>query len=747
MGRIDLSLLLLLIALLPLSCEKGAGIPATGPMTGVKPLYDQTADHAYLSGQAGAQAGYAVASAGDVNGDGYDDLIVGAHYYDNGQTDEGAVFILHGSASGLSTTPDTTIESDQAYTYFGISVAPADDVNGDGFDDIVVGAYLYDHGQTDEGAAFVYLGSAAGIITTPIATIESDQAFADLGVAVAAAGDVNGDGYDDIIVGADSFDNGQTNEGAVFIHLGSASGPDNEADALIESNQAFSFLGRSIAAAGDVNGDGYDDIVIGAYYYDNGETDEGVAFVHFGSPSGIDTTAAATLQADQANAYFGRSVASAGDVNGDGYDDIVIGAYSYDNGQTNEGAAFVYLGSASGTDTTPVATLEPDQASAYFGFSVASAGDVNGDGFDDIIVGSYYYDNGQTNEGAAFLYHGSPDGVISPANALFEQDQVSAEFGICVASAGDVNGDHYDDIVIGAHIYEETETDEGAAFTYHGGAVGSPDDGTCGNAILIGALPFSVNGDLADRTNGLSLYGAGCAAATQDTNDIVYRLSVEGGRTYQMEATPTDAGDIALNLLGACGEEAVCFDSAGAAAVTYTPAQDRTVHIALEGTGTYTLTVTVEEIPDEEETDDSGTPDDAGDPDEDFPPTGEIETDHDVTIDDVLPDEIVIDDMATDDTLIDEEGTDDDGTPLVDDAVIPDDAVPTDNGPVADTDTATPDADTTEPDTSADKDTPVADDEQEDETVTDGILPEEDSPRPDELNKPENDGCGCSLVF
>ncbi len=169
------------------------------------------------------------------------------------------------------------------------------------------------------------------------------------------------------------------------------------------------------SSAGDVNGDGYSDVIVGAYYYDNGQTDEGAAFIYHGSSSGLSTTAASQLESNQANAYFGTSVASAGDVNGDGYSDVIVGAYLYDNGQTDEGAAFIYHGSSSGLSTTAASQLESNQASAYFGSSVSSAGDVNGDGYSDVIVGAYYYDNGQSNEGAAFIYHGSSSGLSTTA--------------------------------------------------------------------------------------------------------------------------------------------------------------------------------------------------------------------------------------------------------------------------------------------------------------------------------------------
>src|SRR6185436_20138077 len=116
-------------------------------------------------------------------------------------------------------------------------------------------------------------------------------------------------------------------------------------------------------------------------------------------------------EGDQSSASFGISVATAGDVNGDGYSDVIVGAYGYDNGQTDEGRAFVYDGSAAGLATSATWTAESDQAGASFGVSVATAGDVNGDGYADVVIGAYGYDNGQSNEGRAFVYHGSAAGL------------------------------------------------------------------------------------------------------------------------------------------------------------------------------------------------------------------------------------------------------------------------------------------------------------------------------------------------
>src|SRR5439155_548921 len=156
-------------------------------------------------------------------------------------------------------------------------------------------------------------------------------------------------------------------------------------------------FGRAVGTAGDVNGDGFSDVIVGAPLNDNGQSDEGRAYVYLGSASGVAASAAWTTESNQASAFYGYSVATAGDVNGDGYSDVIVGAPQYDNGQSDEGRAFVYLGSASGLATSAAWTFDCKQPSASFGYSVGTAGDVNGDGFSDVIVGAPLFDNGQTN--------------------------------------------------------------------------------------------------------------------------------------------------------------------------------------------------------------------------------------------------------------------------------------------------------------------------------------------------------------
>ena len=490
-----------------------------------------------------------VAGAGDVNGDGFADVIVGADGYDNGQSDEGAAFVFLGSATGIASggpaTAHATLESNQAGALFGGSVAGAGDVNGDGYADVIVGAEAYDSGQVDEGAAFVFLGSATGIASAGAASaharLEANQSVALMGIT-AGAGDVNGDGYSDVIVGAPEYDSGQTNEGAAFVFLGSATGIPNtgaaSAHARLESDQATAFLGTSVAGAGDVNGDGYSDVIVGAEEYNDPESNEGIAFVFHGSASGIangtPATAAAKIESNQISALLGVSVAGIGDVNGDGYADVAVGADSYDNGQSDEGAVFVFLGSASGignrTPATAAAQLEVNQNGAALA-GVTRAGDVNGDGYDDLLIAAEFYDNPSFNEGAAFLYLGGANGIASgnavTAATLLESGQAGSAFGANLAGAGDVNGDGYADLIVGAEFYDSGEADEGAAFVYLGSASGIA-DGT----------PATAAAQLESNQSG-SAFGTSVAGAG-DVNGDGYADVIVGADAY--DAGETDEG-------------------------------------------------------------------------------------------------------------------------------------------------------------------------------------------------------------
>jgi len=251
-------------------------------------------------------------------------------------------------------------------------------------------------------------------------------------------------------------------------------------------NQAGAYFGVSVGTAGDVNGDGFDDVIVGAYYYDNSHTDEGAAFVYYGSGTGPSPNPDWTAYGNKPGARFGSSVGTAGDVNNDGYDDVIVGAYTYDNGEPNEGRAFVYHGSNTGLSATANWTAESDQVNAYFGVSVGTAGDVNNDGFDDVIVGANAYDNGQVYEGAAFVFYGTSPctaaaAEINPTSVnINTQNQAFSYYIEPFISAGDSGVDKIEITVLG------TYSDVKVTDVLVGGASAPYTDNTAGsNAISV----------------------------------------------------------------------------------------------------------------------------------------------------------------------------------------------------------------------------------------------------------------------
>jgi hypothetical protein len=466
--------------------DQGAAYPIT-----IDPLMTDP-DWSAEGDQTGGQFGFSVASAGDVNGDGFDDIIVGAYLYDGGVSNEGKVFVYHGSATGPSLAADWTAESDQASAQFGFSVASAGNVNGDCCDDIIVGAPFYDIAVAgdDRGLALVWHGSAAGLGangTTANADwgAESGQADSEFGRSVASAGDVDADGFDEVLVGAPRYETpaaGTDDEGRAFLYRGLAGGLTLAPVWIAESNQVGAQFGYSVVSAGKVNFGPFADLLIGAPLYDLVVGDnKGAAFLWYGSatgpgPNGTPANADWSALGDDGDRY-GWSVASAGDVNGDTFGDIIVGAPLADvpDAETNEGKVFVYLGAPGGLVlAAPAAwTAESNQPNAQLGYSVASAGDVDDDGYDDVILGAPFYDDALgLNSGQAFLWHGSaadlgPDGT--PANAHWSaSEQAGSNFGISVASAGDVNGDTNSDVIVGASLYDNPDLSEGGAFLYLG---------------------------------------------------------------------------------------------------------------------------------------------------------------------------------------------------------------------------------------------------------------------------------------
>ena len=390
-----------------------------------------------------------------------------------------------------------------------LKVASGCDVNGDGYDDVLVGDRDYDY-QTykdDNGRAWLFYGSSSGLSTTPDHILNppytnyygffGEQVFCDL--------DVNADGYDDIIIGMDNYDSAFPDEGAVFVWYGSETGPQASYDWMARGNATYAHFAISLDSAGDVNGDTYDDIIVGAWRYDDNNISH--AYVWYGSDTGLgengtpanaDWTASAPYPGQTNGIGFGRLVRGIGDVNGDMYDDIMIGAPNYDGGVTDQGTVYVWYGSDSGLGNSGT-TANADwsaysaQENSQFGVYGDGVGDLNGDGYDDLAISAYYYDNPEANEGAVFVWYGNALGLGDPgepANAdwMAEADTPSI-LGYGIRAGGDINNDGYADLLASAPSFpvetgSDTLTGAGAWFAWFGAPAGLGENGYPDNANL-----------------------------------------------------------------------------------------------------------------------------------------------------------------------------------------------------------------------------------------------------------------------
>ncbi|MCU0232169.1 MAG: integrin alpha, partial [Acidobacteria bacterium] len=417
------------------------------------------------SDQPGAAFGRAAATAGDVDGDGLSDLIVGAPEFDDAAPDAGAAFLYLGSPAGPSASAAWSARGSSAGEGFGRSVAALGDVNGDGFQDVAIGADGCDAGGPDAGCVSIYHGSATGLPAAPSLVLTGTQAGAAFGRFVAAAGDVNGDGYADLAVGAPLFDDPLADEGEVFVFLGSALGLAALPAWSAAPGQAGAGFGP-VTGAGDVNGDGFDDLVAGAPLWSGGEAEEGRVWLFHGGPAGPEPVAAWTVESNGAGSHFGERVGAAGDVDGDGFADLVVGAPGFSDGEPEEGAAFVYFG-GSGSPAGPW-SFQPNVPGARAGFSIGTAGDLNGDGRADLVVGLERWSAPELAEGRVVAFLGAAGGLAAAPYWSYEIDQAGARFAT-VATAGDVNGDGFSDLLVGADRFDRGQADEGAAFLFYGG--------------------------------------------------------------------------------------------------------------------------------------------------------------------------------------------------------------------------------------------------------------------------------------
>ena len=408
--------------------------------------------------------GFDAAPAGDVNRDGFSDVIIGAPYEDNTKLDEGRAHLYLGSAEGLQATAARIFTTAQDSAYGGLSVAPAGDVNGDGYADVVVGVPYWNTGtHPDAGKVMVFHGGE-NLPYLPSAELFSPVPAASqrFGLRVAAAGDVNGDGYDDVLVGTSNYaEGGFQNRGAVFVFHGGPSGlAATPAQTWIGPAES-GYFGSSISTAGDVNGDGYADVVVGAPQVDLGFVNNGAAYVYLGAAAGAAAVADTVIAGTMADEYCGTAVANAGDVNGDGYADVLIGSPNYD---ANRGRCRLVNGGPFGLGTGSFLANSETAILEMFGFRVATLGDINADGFADFGVTSRYVSGG--SRGRVVVFRGGRN-AVSYVGDLLTPGGTTGYFGNSLATAGDIDGDGSSEILVGTEDWSIAPSFfEGRVFLY-----------------------------------------------------------------------------------------------------------------------------------------------------------------------------------------------------------------------------------------------------------------------------------------
>ena len=417
--------------------------------------------------------GWSMTTAGDVNGDGFEDMIVSAIDYSNPietEEEEGRLYLFYGGPEGLSETPAWSYESNQTLTVLGFCTSGGD-LNGDGYSDIVAGGLQWSGDFTDEGKVFLWYGSPTGPNPDePDWTLTMGQESALFGSGCAMDGDLNGDGYNDLFVAAKQWNGPEQDEGKVWLYWGSADGPVYSGWSY-EPNQEFAICGFPVNYAGDVNSDGYEDVVISVNAYDVVQENDGLVVLFYGGPGTPSATPDWTATSGQKKSNFGHWSDGAGDVNGDGYDDVIVAAINYEDilAEGGEGRVFVYHGGPDGPSASPDWFGETNQMSANLGYCAAAAGDINNDGYADVVAGAKYYDNDYFDEGSAHVWFGGPDGLETEKCWDGYGAQDNAYYGRFVGGACDFNNDGYDDFMVGAYRYTELLEADGKGFVYYGG--------------------------------------------------------------------------------------------------------------------------------------------------------------------------------------------------------------------------------------------------------------------------------------
>ncbi len=442
------------------------------------------------------KAGRIVSLDGDVNGDGYDDLLFGVPFNAPGAMDgAGKAYLVFGRASGWAM--DTPLaQADAAFigeTQLDQATCAriAGDLNGDGYDDLAIGASRNAAFGFRTGQVYVILGMPTGwaalsvVDQAAVASFHGEEANDEAGWPVAGIGDVNDDGLDDLAISAPFHDNGSS-LGQIYLVFGRTSGWAMDqslagADASLVGETDDSGVGSCVAGQGDLNGDGVEDLVAGVSSNDEVGTNAGQAYVLFGgndvwTPDQSLGAADASFLGEGPGARAGQSVAIAGDVDGDGYDDLLIGAKGHSVVEEDCGAVYLVLGRPSGwsmdtslanADAMYYGLTEDDSA----GESVAGAGDLDGDGLGDILVGVQDADANGQDAGAVYAILGRGSGwpsaaPLDAADGIFLGEQEGDEAGIWVAGGGDVNGDGLVDVLAGAMHNGEVADDAGQAYLF-----------------------------------------------------------------------------------------------------------------------------------------------------------------------------------------------------------------------------------------------------------------------------------------
>ena len=467
-------------------CGDGVDNDCDGTASGCTPSGDvdlATADVKLEGEAAGDRAGHSVAMVGDTNGDGYDDILVGAYVESTAGSSAGAAYLILGPPSAGS-----LYGADAKLTGAGVSdragwiVSAAGDTNADGYSDFLIGAPS--EGSAASGADEVYLitGPVSGSLSLASATATfSAEVGGDMLKGLGFAGDVNADGYDDILVGAPGKDwDGCSTVGAAYVLLGPEGGAKSlgAADSRFIGEGTWSYAGEAVGGGGDVNGDGYDDILVGASCMAYGSTSyAGIAYVIFGPPaSGTSylSSADAQLYGEGSPSKAGSSV-EVRDMDGDGYGDMLVGAYQNSGTSYQGGSTYLVSGPVSGTQSLSTAWARFDGAGSedWSGDPMSNAGDVNGDGHEDMVVGAYRSDSGGSESGAAYLLLGPFSGTTSlaSADARFLGEAAGDYAGNGVDGGGDVDGDGFADVLIGAFGNDSSGSSAGAAYLFYGGGL------------------------------------------------------------------------------------------------------------------------------------------------------------------------------------------------------------------------------------------------------------------------------------